>query len=174
MIEKAWPADDASLDVGLRSITPLILEGLANVRAGQMRFDEAIKALEQAAALRFSIFGPGHFSMTGNRTLLGQVCRRQGNEQCAERAFQEALENTERAIGKENEVYSHLLGLLADSCVAQGKHEDARALYEQCVKIDAAILPPDNQLRILHRREYENLLRTMGLAEEAEILERPR
>ena len=141
-------------------------EGLASVYIDQGRFTAAEDLLANAARDRVALLGNEHPSMVGNRIILGKAYTAQGKHADAEKAYREALGMAEKASGGENSVVSNLLALVADSCVMQRKYYRAADLYARSVAIDEKVSAPE-PIRSKHLRNYANVLKVMGRADEA-------
>jgi len=74
-------------------------------------------------------------------------------------------------LGPNNPRISVYASALANACLVQGKHLEAKEFYERCVKIDDQLLPPGHPIQLQHLHEYANLLHKMGRSEEAQRVE---
>ena len=130
--------------------TALSNQGVLLYRAG--RHEAALRALEQALAMRRRILPAVHPEIASSLQSLGVLASNTGEMDLAELYLVEALELRRKLFADAHPLLGSTAKGLADTLWKQQRPEEALPLYREAQAIFEATLPPDSP-RILKARE---------------------
>lgn len=147
------------------------LNSLASLYYRQGKYEQAEALIRRALAIYKPTVGPNHHLIAACLTNLGKLYQAQGKYEQAEPLYQRVLTMDEQLVGPDNPEVANALSDLALFYVSQHKYEQAEPLFrrallirEHCPWLKPAVLTST-------LKNYADLLRRMGRAEEAVLLE---
>jgi len=133
----------------------------------QGNYTEAIPLAEEALDLLRQVWGENHPKLGGYLHNLGELHRKQGDDDRAETYYQEALKLIENNWGRSHPETAKTLNSLALLYRSQGRYLDAEALYQETIAIYEQTIGTNDPLLGITLDNLANLYRTQGNYTEA-------
>ena len=133
----------------------------------QGHYAEAIPLAEEAFDLLRQVWGENHPKLGIYLLNLGELNRKQGNNDRAAVYYQEALKLTEKIWGRSHPETAKILNSLALLYRSQGRYLEAESLYQETIAIYEQTLDANDPLLGITLDNLANLYRTQGNYTEA-------
>lgn len=143
------------------------LNGLAQLYISEQRYTAAEPLLRRALSIYEQAYGQNNLLTINTQMLLGSALFHMGNADEAAKIYKNALSSGQSALGPNSVETSRILNDLAYLYFQQGKLEEARTYYKWAIASTEAALGNHDPLVAACLKDYANVLRAMGLSQEA-------
>jgi non-specific serine/threonine protein kinase/serine/threonine-protein kinase len=137
----------------------------------QERSVEAERLLRENLEITRRVRGDEHPTALNAMENLAATLEDLGRYEEAETLYLECRSGRERRLGDDHELVARVMQNLGSLYLETGRYDEARPLFERAREIYNAKLPPGHPHAVLNLSALADLLRRIGEAEEAAILE---
>ncbi|GBO07023.1 Ankyrin-1 [Araneus ventricosus] len=150
-------------------ITLVSKNNIALVLLQQGKLDESLRIFKEVYEVRKKVLGPNHSDTLRTFCNITVIQAKMNKADDHSKSFKEVLNLQKTAFGMQNRDTINIQMHTANSLFTQGRHHEAKKMYEECIDSATTILGPNHPIVILSKGKLEAIKLAFAMKGQQEI-----